>query len=235
MTSVPESAALLEHLAVEQAAAERRMLACMTRSPEEFEEARINWRAPTIPVQLIQPHGQIFNALATIYEEIPKPVTPKLVDEVLRYFESEAALRLGGGEALWAWLPESGTARTHADVVAQLSNRRRDVGQRVWREALYRWFDCDRLLLYVGVSMDLGSRQNSHVKKSSFMQFAAEATVERYPTRQYSEWAERRAIKNERPLFNHQHNDTPEARRRLVEYLIEKGRTDLLLPAVSRG
>jgi predicted GIY-YIG superfamily endonuclease len=101
--------------------------------------------------------------------------------------------------------------------------------------ALYRWYDGDDVLLYVGITGDVATRQSSHAKKSSWAEFAARCAVERFPDRASAEDSERAAIENERPLFNHVHNDSPDARRRLVEYLVAQGRTDLLAPAVSRG
>ncbi|MEU7170241.1 hypothetical protein ABZ949_01965 [Micromonospora tulbaghiae] len=100
---------------------------------------------------------------------------------------------------------------------------------------LYFWFDADRLLLYVGITGDLATRQASHAKKSSWAEFATHCEVRRFPSRAEAERAEKAAIEAERPLFNHVHNDTAEARQRLVAYLIEHGRMDLLAPAVSRG
>jgi predicted GIY-YIG superfamily endonuclease len=101
--------------------------------------------------------------------------------------------------------------------------------------ALYRWWDEADILLYIGVAGDLGSRTKGHVKGSSWMEFVARSAVERHPTRGAALAAETAAIKAEHPLFNFQHNNTPEARRRLVEYLIEHGRLDMLAPVVSRG
>ena len=101
--------------------------------------------------------------------------------------------------------------------------------------ALYRWYDADDLLLYIGITNDPHVRQSSHAKKSSWADFAVRGTIERYSSRPDAEAAEKFAIESERPLFNHQHNDTPEARQRLVAYLVEHGRMDLLAPAVSRG
>ena len=101
--------------------------------------------------------------------------------------------------------------------------------------ALYRWWDDTDLLLYVGIADHLGERTKGHVKGSSWMEFAARSAVERHPSRIVALRAEEAAIKAEKPLFNYQHNNTPEARRRLVEYLIERDRLDLLAPAVSRG
>ena len=101
--------------------------------------------------------------------------------------------------------------------------------------ALYRWYDDADLLLYVGISGNLGSRTKGHVKGSSWMEFVARSTVERHPRRSVALGAEEAAIKAEHPIFNFQHNNTPEARRRLVKYLVEHGYTDMLVPAVSRG
>ena len=101
--------------------------------------------------------------------------------------------------------------------------------------ALYRWWDADDMLLYVGISDRLRNRTGSHVEGSSWMDFAARSAVERNPTRLDALDAERSAIETEHPLFNVQYNDAPEARKRLVEYLIAHDRLDLLAPAVSRG
>ncbi|MEV0214369.1 hypothetical protein [Micromonospora sp. NPDC050695] len=101
--------------------------------------------------------------------------------------------------------------------------------------ALYFWYDADGLLLYIGITGDLATRQSSHAKRSSWSEFADHSKIRRFPSRPEAEAAEKAAIESERPLFNHQHNDTPEARQRLVAYLIEHGRMDLLAPAVSRG
>ncbi|MET8278360.1 GIY-YIG nuclease family protein [Micromonospora sp. NPDC005174] len=101
--------------------------------------------------------------------------------------------------------------------------------------ALYFWYDAADVLLYIGITGDLATRQSSHAKKSSWSEFADHSKIRRFPSRPEAESAEKSAIEQHRPLFNHQHNDTPEARQRLVAYLIEHGRMDLLTPAVSRG
>jgi len=100
---------------------------------------------------------------------------------------------------------------------------------------LYLWYDADGQLLYVGITDDLPGRQTSHAKRSTWAQFADHAKVEHYPSREAAVWAEKTAIRERKPLFNHAHNSSPEARARLVRYLIDRGRADLLAPAVSRG
>ncbi|MEV2239587.1 hypothetical protein [Micromonospora sp. NPDC049891] len=101
--------------------------------------------------------------------------------------------------------------------------------------ALYFWYDATDVLLYIGITGDLATRQTSHAKRSSWAEFADHSKIRRFPSRAGAEAAEKAAIEAERPLFNVQHNDTPEARQRLVAYLVEHGRMDLLAPAVSRG
>ena len=100
--------------------------------------------------------------------------------------------------------------------------------------ALYRWYDEADLLLYVGITDELTGRVSAHVDGSSWMDFAARSAITRYADRDEAGAAEIAAIKTERPLFNQMHNNSPEARHRLVEYLVEHDRLDLLTPAVSR-
>lgn len=132
--------------------------------------------------------------------------------------------RLGGRnlEAQWIVTPELALLPATVRPMPQM--------------ALYRWRDeCD-LLLYIGISDDFTGRSSSHYSKGSiWMEFAVTATIERYPTRAAALDAEEAAIKAEHPIFNKQHNDTPEARQRQVGYLIEHDRLDLLAPAASRG
>lgn len=72
--------------------------------------------------------------------------------------------------------------------------------------ALYRWYDADGHLLYIGITGNLLDRTSQHNSDSSWMEFAARAAVERYPSRPEALAAEEAAIKKEHPLFNSQHN-----------------------------
>lgn len=101
--------------------------------------------------------------------------------------------------------------------------------------ALYRYFDEDDRLLYVGITKALRTRTAQHASRSSWSEFSVRSTITRYPTRREAEDAERLAIVEEKPLFNWQHADAAEASARLVAYLVDKGRLDLLAPSVSRG
>lgn len=121
--------------------------------------------------------------------------------------------------------------KTSALLATALEQRSQPVGV----TALYRYYDEADGLLYIGISKTLATREGNHIKASTWMEFAMRSTIMRFPNRKGAEDAERLAIKAELPLFNVQHNDTPEARMRLVEYLCERKRLDLLAPAVSRG
>lgn len=94
--------------------------------------------------------------------------------------------------------------------------------------ALYRYFDGADTLLYIGKSGKLAARTAVHVARSRWMQFAVRSSIERHPGAGALAAAERAAIKTEAPVFNRQHNDTPEARERLRAYLEKAGRLDLL-------
>lgn len=93
--------------------------------------------------------------------------------------------------------------------------------------ALYRHFDKDDRLLYVGISVNPGTRRGDHARHSAFIEFAARETVEWLDDTDAALAAERSAIATEKPLFN-KVSAAPDRDRRLVEYLLERGATHLL-------
>ena len=132
-------------------------------------------------------------------------------------------------------IPAYGPYSSHREMLAKEEAARKAEVKDLRETPLYRWYDEAQQLLYVGISGNLGERTRGHVKGSSWMEFVSSSRVERFPSRPRALEAETAAIKAERPLFNYQHNNTPEAQKRLVEYLIRHERLDLLIPAVSRG
>jgi predicted DNA-binding transcriptional regulator AlpA len=72
---------------------------------------------------------------------------------------------------------------------------------------LYRHFDEAGALLYVGISLSALNRLMAHMDDSAWYWSIAKVTIEVHPTREAAEAAERQAIRNERPLFNHMHGD----------------------------
>ena len=69
-------------------------------------------------------------------------------------------------------------------------------------QGLYRWFDKDGYLLYVGISRSLHSRVKQHEKTAQWITEASFMTVEWFETRREVERAEKNAIKFENPLHN---------------------------------
>lgn len=71
---------------------------------------------------------------------------------------------------------------------------------------LYRAFDQSGALLYVGVSVSALERLRAHRRQSGWFGDLATLTVQAFPDRFALEQAEREAIRDERPLWNVQHN-----------------------------
>jgi hypothetical protein len=73
-------------------------------------------------------------------------------------------------------------------------------------ETLYRFYDADDMLLYVGISDDWTRRLRQHWRDKPWFGDVISVTREPYPDRGAVSAAERAAIRAERPLYNKQHN-----------------------------
>lgn len=71
---------------------------------------------------------------------------------------------------------------------------------------LYRWWDTDGTLLYVGKSVSLFSRIAAHRTSSAFFSSAAMMTLERFPDEKALADAEVKAIRTEHPAYNVAHS-----------------------------
>jgi len=67
---------------------------------------------------------------------------------------------------------------------------------------LYRHFDKDCNLLYVGASLNVVSRLIGHKQQSHWFEQIVRIEIEKFSTRKDSFIAERKAIKDEKPLHN---------------------------------
>jgi|SRR5690554_584038 len=125
----------------------------------------------------------------------------------------------------------------HAGYLAQAGWEEQKPGgsKRTDETLLYHYYDAQDVLLYIGITNSLPRRQASHEGRSTWMDFAARSTMKRFPTRVSAEAVEMASIRHRRPLFNIEHNDYPDRVARLVDYLIERDRRDLLVPLISRG
>jgi hypothetical protein len=71
---------------------------------------------------------------------------------------------------------------------------------------LYRYFDAEQRLLYVGISFSALNRAIQHKSSAKWWSEQRTMTRETHPTRSAAEEAERRAIATEKPIHNIVHN-----------------------------
>jgi hypothetical protein len=72
--------------------------------------------------------------------------------------------------------------------------------------ALYRYFDADGNLLYVGISLSAVARAVQHKAASEWYSKAVRMDIQRFESRDQLRFAEVAAIRKERPKFNSRHN-----------------------------
>lgn len=89
------------------------------------------------------------------------------------------------------------------------------------RCALYRHFDRNDVLLYVGIADDPINRGRQHARAAAWAPFAARMTAEWLPCRAAAEVAERELIRHERPVYNRLGADG-DADERIANYLRER-------------
>lgn len=93
------------------------------------------------------------------------------------------------------------------------------IENRVRRCALYRHYDGEGSLLYVGISVDPEARVKQHQATSPWWEFVATSDVDWHLTEVDAAAAERRAIHEEAPIFN-KAGATAERDARAIQYLI---------------
>ena len=71
---------------------------------------------------------------------------------------------------------------------------------------LYRYYDEDDLLLYVGITSNTEARHRSHAKDKHWMHWSARSEYVVYDSREQLVEAERQTIFDEKPLYNVVHN-----------------------------
>jgi predicted GIY-YIG superfamily endonuclease len=67
---------------------------------------------------------------------------------------------------------------------------------------LYRHFDKDGNLLYIGISVSVLHRISQHKRNSKWFAEICNITIQRFTLRRLAEEAEKLAIENEKPLHN---------------------------------
>lgn len=71
--------------------------------------------------------------------------------------------------------------------------------------SLYRFYDADDRLLYVGITSRVPSRLSQHARDKEWFPYVARASFEHYQHRDDAALAEKKTIKRERPLYNLAH------------------------------
>ena len=84
------------------------------------------------------------------------------------------------------------------------------------RTALYRHFDVEGRLLYVGISLNAVARLAQHRETAHWFGQIARIEVEWHESRMLAEAAERKAIKAERPAHNLAHAGMSESLRQML-------------------
>lgn len=72
--------------------------------------------------------------------------------------------------------------------------------------SLYKYYDRDGVLLYVGITRRGSARNTEHNKSKPWWHFVVRQTVEHYTTREEAEACEIKLIRKLTPPFNKQHN-----------------------------
>lgn len=152
-------------------------------------------------------------------------------------FTGSPELHLDGRDALrtvWS-LPDKEALSTIASVMGVSVGRVREAfafkkssRQQALRDlnrartALYRHYDADGLLLYIGITQDFKNRDSVHGFQSPWWKYVADSQVEWFASRTEAVRAESSAIKSEDPLFNSFHSRLVNAERKRSDYLMSR-------------
>ncbi len=88
---------------------------------------------------------------------------------------------------------------------------------------VYRAYDPDGTLLYVGISSTLRNRLHKHFRSGDWIDYTTRIELSRYPSRSEALAEEGRAIVNEAPVFNIQGRDRVESKALVDLYLSRTG------------
>jgi predicted GIY-YIG superfamily endonuclease len=98
-----------------------------------------------------------------------------------------------------------------------IAHTREQIGEVIGEHALYRHFDIEKNLLYVGETNNYARRSDEH-KDKPWWKDVASTTVEWFPSRKAAKAAEKAAILSEHPRENYIHNtDNPNRARRVLQ------------------
>jgi predicted GIY-YIG superfamily endonuclease len=110
-----------------------------------------------------------------------------------------------------AWLCGEGAAlvRIVSEAAASAAQRCAFCEDMMLGYAMYRYFDADGALLYVGSTDDLVARRRAHQKRSVWWPLVDREAVERFDEMVEAQSAEVAAIRTEHPRYNKRHRALP--------------------------
>lgn len=94
---------------------------------------------------------------------------------------------------------------------------------------LYRAFDRNNRLLYVGISGKWSERLHQHERESKWMERTDYVKIERFDTRDEVAEAEKRAVVDEKPIYNKQYNqewESPQNHFQKLKRWLSEGASD---------
>lgn len=97
--------------------------------------------------------------------------------------------------------------------------------------SVYRYYDADAVLIYVGITNRGMQRQHEHNIRAEWWPYVTRQEVEHYPNRPEAAKRERELIQRHRPPFNMQHNLDPDAAK--AAYYSERERRGTVCPCGS--
>lgn len=92
------------------------------------------------------------------------------------------------------------------------------MGNSTEKTILYRYFDSEGELLYLGITGNNLRRQSEHRRDSGWFDLVCSATFQHFDSRSEAEMAERMAITKERPIYNKTYNQPDHSQFNLMGY-----------------
>lgn len=99
---------------------------------------------------------------------------------------------------------------------------------------LYRYFDADENLLYIGMTKDFRIRNSAHSCRSVWFPLCAKVTIQFYDDPQILLKAEAEAIRLEKPIYNYTHNEEKIAEKRAIKKTLPPSQKKEKRPYIPR-
>jgi predicted GIY-YIG superfamily endonuclease len=121
-------------------------------------------------------------------------------------------------------------AKAGGGIRARDEENKADEGLTGARASVYRHYDKEGALLYVGVSLSAIQRLGQHRSKSEWFCAITTVTIQRFASRQAALKAEKKAIRTENPLHNF---SAPKGRRYVLRVTVSEAEKAALAKAAS--